>query len=207
MAVALRVRHVTSRLGLRRSLVLRRHLVFFAILGNHDWHDDAAAQARKSGPVAARAYLEAAGFTVLQNEALRLPTGIWLAGLDSQQAIKGQTRNAPRREGRDDLGATLMQAAAADPAILLAHEPDIFAQTDDPRICLTLSGHMHAGQIRLGGRAIYAPSKYGTRFDYGHFKDGDRHLIVSAGLGASSIPLRIGTVPEITIIDVKSPET
>ncbi len=191
-------------LGARGLAGLSAPLGVFSILGNHDWHDDAVAQARKSAPVAARGYLETAGFSVLQNEALRLRPDVWLAGLDSQQAIKGKRRSEPRREGRDDLKGTLAQAEGDDPVILLAHEPDVFPDIETERFVLVLSGHLHAGQIRLGGRAIYAPSKYGTRFAYGHFQNGTRHLIASAGLGASSIPLRIGTMPEITVVEISA---
>ncbi|KMW57463.1 hypothetical protein AIOL_002428 [Candidatus Rhodobacter oscarellae] len=180
----------------------------FAVLGNHDWHDDPAAQARKAGPVAAQAHLEAAGFTFLENQAQRPGRDdIWLAGITSQQAIKGRSWWRKERAGRDDLEAALRQAPGDDPIVLLAHEPDIFPDIADPRVVLTLSGHTHAGQLRLFGRALYAPSRHGTRYAYGHFEERGRHLVVSAGLGASSIPLRIGTVPEITLVEIAGPST
>ncbi len=177
----------------------------YAVLGNHDWHDDLDAQARRSGPVFAVPLLEAAGFQVLSNAALRPGReDIWLAGLESQQAFKGG-KGEPKRIGADDLGAIRSAAPGEDPIILLAHEPDIFPDIDDPRIVLTLSGHMHAGQLRPFGRALYAPSRHGTRFDYGHFEEAGRHLIVSGGLGCSTVPLRIGIVPEITLIECRGP--
>jgi uncharacterized protein len=40
----------------------------YAILGNHDWWADAAAQTRGRGPIAARVALENAGITVLEND-------------------------------------------------------------------------------------------------------------------------------------------
>ena len=175
----------------------------YAVLGNHDWHDDAGAQSRRTGPVPATTHLEAAGFNVLQSRAVRPGRDdIWLAGLDSQQAFKGR-RGEPKRLGADDLPATLAMAPGTDPIILLAHEPDIFPEIDDARVVLTLSGHMHAGQIRPFGRALYAPSRHGTRYDYGHFREGPRHLIISGGLGCSTIPVRIGIQPEITLVECR----
>lgn len=179
----------------------------YAVLGNHDWHDDLSAQARRRGPIFASSQLEGAGFHMLANTAIRPERqDIWLAGLDSQQAFKGR-KGEPRRLGADDLAATLRAAPGDDPIILLAHEPDIFPDIEDPRVVLTLSGHMHAGQIRPFGRALYAPSQYGTRFDYGHFENEGRHLIVSGGLGCSTVPLRIGIVPEITLIECRGPSS
>lgn len=175
----------------------------YAILGNHDWHDDRDAQERRAGPVAAAIELEKAGFHVLQNTALRTARDdFWLAGLDSQQAFKGET-GEPKRVGADDLEATLSHVSGDDPVILLAHEPDIFPDIKDPRVAVVLSGHMHAGQIRPFGRALYAPSKHGTRYAYGHYENAGRHLIVSGGLGCSTIPLRIGITPEITVVEIQ----
>ena len=192
-------------LGAKQLAGLDAPLGCFAVLGNHDWHDDLAAQERRGGPVGHVPHLEAAGFRVLQNASLRPGRGdFWLAGLDSQQAFKGR-KGEPKRFGADDLAATLEQAPGEDPIVLLAHEPDIFPDLDDSRIVLTLSGHMHAGQIRPFGRALYAPSRHGTRYAYGRYEDGANTLIVSGGLGCSTIPFRIGIVPELTLVEISGP--
>ncbi len=178
-------------------------LGLYAVLGNHDWHDDPATHDGHSSPVSANRFLEQAGFKVLENTALRPGRDdIWLGGLASQQAFKGK-KGAPKRRGADDLPATLADAPGEDPMILLAHEPDLFPDIEDPRVVLTLSGHMHAGQVRLLGRAFYAPSRHGTRYDYGRFDENGRTLIVSGGLGCSTLPIRIGIVPEITLVEVR----
>lgn len=181
-----------------------------AVLGNHDWRDDRAAQRRGAGPVAAGAALEAAGIAVLENRAVRLAfggRGFWLAGLGDQRALpaprpKG-ARPVPFRRWRgvDDLPATLAAIADEAPAILLAHEPDIFPQVP-ARIALTLSGHTHGGQIRPFGRALVVPSDHGTRYAWGHIVEGGRHLVVSGGLGCSGLPLRFGMPPELTLVEL-----
>jgi predicted MPP superfamily phosphohydrolase len=172
-----------------------------AVLGNHDWWTDRAAQARGQGPCAIAAELTAAGLGVLQNRAIRIerPEGaFWLAGLDDQLAIGiGQGRF----RGLDDLPGTLAQITDDAPAILLAHEPDIFPQVPD-RISLTLSGHTHGGQVRLFGYSPIVPSAYGNRFAYGHIREDGRDLVVSGGIGCSIMPVRLGVVPEITIIEL-----
>jgi predicted MPP superfamily phosphohydrolase len=46
------------------------------------------------------------------------------------------------------------------------------------------------------------PSKFGTRYIYGHKVEGGRNLIVSGGLGCSSLPVRFGSPPEIVMIEL-----
>ncbi|QEW20117.1 putative metallophosphoesterase [Marinibacterium anthonyi] len=186
---------ITARLA-RLTAPLGR----YAVLGNHDWWDDAAAQDRKAGPVAAALALEAAGIPVLSNRAVELPNGVWLAGLESQEAIN---EGKGRIYGRDDLDATLAQVPDGAPVILMAHEPNIFPKVPD-RVALTVSGHTHGGQIRLFGWPPIVPSTIDRRYVYGHIREGARHLVISAGLGYSKLPIRIGTPPEITVVDLSA---
>ncbi len=88
--------------------------------------------------------------------------------------------------------------------ILLAHEPDIFVDVPE-RVALTLSGHTHGGQVHLMGWTPYVPSNYGNRFRHGHIIEDARHLIVSAGLGTSGPPMRLGVPPEIVLIELGTP--
>lgn len=174
-----------------------------AILGNHDWWHDRAAQARGGGPNRIAGLLRAAGIPVLQNDAVKLGEGsatgaFWLAGLEDQLAI-GIGDMVFR--GLHDLPGTLGKLADDAPAILLAHEPDIFPEVPD-RIALTLAGHTHGGQVRFFGYSPVVPSQYGNRFAYGHVREGGRDLVVSGGIGCSILPVRFGVVPEITLIEV-----
>jgi predicted MPP superfamily phosphohydrolase len=181
---------------------LRAPLGAFAVLGNHDWWDDPAAQQRGGGPVLARLALEEAGIPVLENDAVRLAKGgqrFWLAGLGDQLALRGRRRGTYR--GVDDLAGTIARIADDAPAILLAHEPDIFPQVPS-RIALTLSGHTHGGQVRALGYSPIVPSRYGNRYAYGHVVEDGRHLVVSGGLGCSIAPVRLGVPPEIVLVEV-----
>ncbi|WP_088345884.1 MULTISPECIES: metallophosphoesterase [Rhodomicrobium] len=175
---------------------LRAPLGVHAVLGNHDWWVDAKAVRRG---------LESSGIEVLENMAVKLSGDgrrFWLAGLGDQLAIP-QARGF---KGVDDLPTTIAQISGdTDPAILLAHEPDIFPRVPE-RVTLTLSGHTHGGQVLLpfiGRPAV--PSRYGERFAYGHIVEGGRHLIVSAGLGLSCFPVRFMVPPEIALITLTAP--
>jgi predicted MPP superfamily phosphohydrolase len=168
----------------------------FAVMGNHDWSADGLARARGQGPPVAGQALGQVGVAVLENDAVRLQhrgQEFWLAGLGDQLAQVGA------RRGLDDLCSTVDKITDGSPAILLAHEPDIFPVVPS-RFALTLAGHTHGGQIRIFGYAPYVPSRYGQRYLQGHVVEDDRHLIVSAGLGVTHLPLRIGVPPEIVLV-------
>ena len=181
-----------------------------AIMGNHDWNDDRPAQARGYGPIMYHSRLVDVGINVLENRAVRLTTtrgDFWLAGLGDQLAFPPSRRLGRKIwRGADDLPGTIAQISDDAPAILMAHEPDIFPKVPG-RIALTLSGHTHGGQIRVLKHSLRVPSKFGNRYAYGHIREPDvagelRDLIVSGGLGCSIFPVRFGVPPEIVLIDL-----
>ncbi len=179
---------------------LKAPLGVYGVLGNHDWWEDPAAQARGAGPTLAGLAMEANGIPVLENRAVALPNGIWLAGLGDQLAL---LRGREGIKGVDDLDGTLAQVARGAPVILLAHEPDIFPKVPG-RVALTLSGHTHGGQLRLFGYSPVVPSRFGNRYAYGHVEEDGRHLVVSGGIGVSILPVRFGVTPEITLIEMSA---
>lgn len=174
----------------------------FAIMGNHDWWSDRAAQQSGRGPTVGQKALEDAGIPVLENKALRLAKDglpFWLTGTASTIAIWKRRRGL---SGLDDLPGTLAQVTdATAPVLHMAHEPDLFAQMPE-RVSLTLSGHTHGGQVRLLGYSPIVPSSYGNRYAYGHVVQDGRHLIVSGGLGCSMLPVRFGMPPEIVLLEL-----
>ncbi|MDB5665977.1 MAG: metallophosphoesterase [Cypionkella sp.] len=181
---------------------LRAPFGVYAVTGNHDWWDDPQALARKVGPCHTQVALEAAGIAVLANRAVKLgqgDTAFWLGGTESQSCF--QRKNRRDIIGMSDVPGVVAQMTGDDPAILLAHEPDQFVTVPD-RVALTLSGHTHGGQVRFGPWAPVVPSRFGQRFDYGHFREGMRDLVVSGGIGCSGLPIRFGVPPEITLVDL-----
>lgn len=176
---------------------LHAPLGVYAVLGNHDWWSDPQAQVTRRGPIVAARALTGVGVRVLENDAIRLTHrghSLWLAGLGDQQAFPHEPVG-----GVDDMSATIDLLTDDAPAILLAHEPDVFA-TAPARFALTLSGHTHGGQVKILGRTPVVPSRYGNRYVHGHIVEDDRHLIVSGGLGVSLLPVRIGVPPEVVHI-------
>lgn len=156
-----------------------------AVLGNHAWWDDRARQWRRAGTTLAGLALEANGFPVLENRAVRLGDGagaFWLAGPSDQLALAD---GRGRFSGVDDLPGTLAQIADdGAPVVMLAHEPDIFPKVPD-RVAVMLSGHALGGQVRLLGNSPIVPSRFGNRYAHGQVRQGGRDLGVS---GASAVP-------------------
>jgi predicted MPP superfamily phosphohydrolase len=200
----LRTGEVSSDQWAKALSGLKAPLGVHAVLGNHEWWDDRAAQSRRQGPTVSRLALERVGIPVYENDAVRLTKSgrsFWLAGLGDQLAFWPSRRRFPgRRFGVDDLPATLSKVPDADPVILLAHEPDILPRVPE-RVSLVLSGHTHGGQVRLFGYSPVVPSRFGNRYAYGHVRE-QCDLIVSGGLGCAIIPVRFGMPPEIVLVSI-----
>jgi predicted MPP superfamily phosphohydrolase len=184
---------------------LKAPLGVYAVMGNHDWWDDPAAQRRQAALPKSALALETAGIPVLHNRSIGLEKNgqpINLAGLGDQMAFR-PPRGEPAWKGlgTDDLALTLSGTNPAAPTLLLAHEPDIFPSVPEI-VSLTLAGHTHGGQVRILGHAPVVPSRFGNRYVYGHVVEDNRHLIVSGGLGCTWWPIRIGSPPEIVLVEL-----
>ncbi|KNG95358.1 metallophosphoesterase [Pseudaestuariivita atlantica] len=175
----------------------------YAVLGNHDWWQDQEAAEDRRLPDAADA-LAAHDFPLLENAAVPLRDGqdqFWLVGLADQRPLSLD----PEEEGFDDIETAMSDVPEDAAAILLAHEPDIFPDVPD-QVGLTLSGHTHGGQVRIlwWSPAIMAAET--ETYSYGLYVSGDKSMIVSGGIGCSDAPVRMGVPPEITVVDVVSPD-
>jgi uncharacterized protein len=161
---------------------LRSPLGTFAVLGNHDW---------KSAGLAIRDALRDAGIEVLENRAVKAGD-VYIAGL------------ADLRHRRPDLPTALGAVPPDAPVILLSHDPDVFPFVPH-RVPLTLSGHLHGGQVAIPVLRLPAiPSRYGERYARGHVVEEGRHLYVTSGLGTSGLPLRLFRPPEIVILQLRA---
>ena len=92
--------------------------------------------------------------------------------------------------------------------ILLSHNPLHWRHEVIPRtnIDLTLSGHTHAMQLKLGWKGFeysLAEPMYPEWSGLYVAPDGHHKLYVNEGIGCVFLPIRIGARPEITIITLK----
>jgi uncharacterized protein len=189
--------------------VLRAPLGCYAVLGNHDWWHGDLLGSPSDGAVAIKRALRQAGIAVLENDAVALRQGgekFWLAGLGDQLAdSQPGRRKGDEIAGIDDLTGALAQVTDDAPIVLMAHEPMIFRSVPD-RVALTLCGHTHGGQVNLPLLGpVLGELRFGPDITYGHVQRGPRHLIVSAGLGESVLPVRFMRPPEIVEIVLGAP--
>lgn len=166
--------HLKSRYGL------------IAVLGNHDW--------RYNGNKITKAF-KSKNISVLENEVKLLTIknkNLWVIGL------------ADLGTRFPDINGTFEKINDNNPVIVLSHNPDVFPFLPD-KASLTISGHTHGGQLVLPfiGNLI-VPSAFGSKFSTGHIDLNGKHLFVSNGIGTSNIPVRLGAVPEVVILEVVS---
>jgi hypothetical protein len=160
---------------------LRATFGTIAVLGNHDhWRN--AAEARQA--------LTAVGVHVLDNDAM-VAGPIAVGGLDDDFT------------DHDDLPRTLAALAPLrGPRLILSHSPDPFPEVP-PDVPLMVAGHTHCGQIALPFIGpVSTMSRYGRRYACGLVREGGKTLVVSAGLGTSILPLRIGAPPDLWVLEL-----
>jgi uncharacterized protein len=157
----------------------------FAVLGNHDHWNGAGRIARA---------LEHAGIELLTNRNRRLAPpfdGIWICGIDDFVS------------GTPDASAAVAGAEGA--RIVLMHAPANLVNLRGHRLDLALCGHTHGGQIALpGGWPLStAPGPLSRLYNRGRFSlESGGTLLVSVGLGCSTLPMRVNAMPEVLLCRV-----
>lgn len=155
----------------------------YAITGNHEYY---------VGIDQALAFTRAAGFTVLQGEAVAVGDQWVVAGVDDPVGVStGQVR-----AGQEQQLAARQERRRF--SILLKHRP-VVAPESSGAFDLQLSGHVHGGQI--------APFNLLTWFAYPVRAGltrlaGGSLLYVSRGAGTWGPPLRLLAPPEVTLVEV-----
>ncbi len=157
----------------------------YAVPGNHDYYG------RKSEEILM--HLEGAGVSVLVDRHVKIADSFYLVGRDDFG--RGRYDGNVRRELAD-----LMQGIDRSlPVILMDHQPVQLDLVKDSGVDLKLSGHTHRGQLfpfNLITRMVY-------EIDWGYLRKGDLHVIVSSGFGTWGPPVRVGSVPEIVVVDLR----
>ena len=167
---------------------IRAPLGKFGVFGNHDL--------RANRPVVSEALREA-GVRVLVNETLRLPAphdDVTIIGFDDP------IRGAPNGE---------LLAGVNGVRVLLMHAPDGLLAAGDEAFDLALCGHTHGGQIVMPGAVVpYLPhGELSRTYPGGRYSVGEgerRTLIVSRGVGCSTVPVRLLCGAEVHLITLSA---
>lgn len=171
----------------------------FSILGNHDYceynrYDSADGASRNLAEVIRRE--RGFGWQLLLNEHRLIRRGE-----DAIAVIGVENDSRPPFPAKGDLKKAMQGIPDGLFTILLSHDPthwrrEVLSATD---VHLTLSGHTHAMQLKVGG---FSPSSWSYPEWGGLYREGERALYVSLGVGGT-VPFRFGAWPEITLITLK----
>jgi uncharacterized protein len=154
--------------------------VYF-VAGNHEQFGDDGKYLRA---------IEAAGVRVLNNEKV---------DIDGLQIIGVPYRNGMQRSHL----ASVLHAIGLDrnrASVLLIHAPDHPETAEVAGVSLQLSGHTHLGQFipwSWIARRIY------RQFVYGLSRIGRMQIFTSSGAGTWGPPLRLGSNPEIVVLEFR----
>ena len=99
--------------------------------------------------------------------------------------------------------AAASRAKPGKPVIALVHEPWLWKLLP-ANVDLLLAGHTHGGQIQIFGWP--SVDDFYARHLRGLFRNAaGQQMLVSAGIGTSVVPMRLGTRGEIVVIELQPP--
>ncbi|KOY83796.1 metallophosphoesterase [Lysinibacillus macroides] len=185
----------SNRYDLQQSLQAVRGLVditdVYYVLGNHEVATNKVSEIYEALS-SLGVHILANESTVLKRDGERLAiVGIEdpLMGTSTEDMLDIATANLP-----DDMFK-----------LLLAHRPEMFRTYVKDGIDLVFSGHAHGGQIRIPGLGgLIAPGQgLFPKYTAGVYEENTTKMVVSRGLGNSSVPYRMFNLPEIIVMDLK----
>lgn len=87
------------------------------------------------------------------------------------------------------------------PNLLLSHNPDVFPTAIDQGFDAVVGGHTHGGQVTVEIVSQYINfARFFTPYVAGLYRKDRRSCYVSAGIGTIGMPIRLGALPEVTLL-------
>lgn len=174
----------------------------FSVMGNHDY-----CEYGMDGEAGRNRHLleymeEKMGWRLLMNEHAVITRPAATGGTASIAVVGVENISKPPFPKYGNLPKAMEGLPEGMFKVLLSHDPShwrrgVLGQTD---IALTLSGHTHAGQIKVGR---LSPAKWAYNEWGGTYTEGGSMLYVSTGLGGT-MPFRFGAWPEISVITLRA---
>jgi len=131
--------------------------------------------------------VENAGLRLLNNEKI-IVDGLQIVGVHHYDAARPERLSKVLENAEID---------RTQPSVLIVHAPDQLAVAEQAGISLQLSGHTHRGQFFPW---TWFTSLIYKQFVYGLQRFGDMLVYTSSGAGTWGPPLRVGSRPEIVLI-------
>lgn len=170
----------------------------YSIWGNHDYCEygnNHSIGALKRNRRMLYGYQESLGWHQLMNE-----HHVVSHGRASIAVIGVENPGQPPFTNRSNLKKAMKGLNPDMFKILLSHDPHHWRrEVVGKKIQLTLAGHTHAGQLKIGK---WTPARMAFKEWGGAYRIGEQMLYVSSGIGGS-FPFRLGAWPELTVITLK----
>lgn len=170
----------------------------YSIWGNHDYCEygnNHSIGALKRNRRMLYGYQESLGWHQLMNE-----HHVVSHGMASIAVIGVENPGQPPFTNRSNLKKAMKGVNPDMFKILLSHDPHHWRrEVVGKKIQLTLAGHTHAGQLKIGK---WTPARMAFKEWGGAYRIGEQMLYVSSGIGGS-FPFRLGAWPELTVITLK----
>ena len=170
----------------------------YSIWGNHDYCEygnNHSIGALKRNRRMLYGYQESLGWHQLMNE-----HHVVSHGMASIAIIGVENPGQPPFTNRSNLKKAMKGLNPDMFKILLSHDPHHWRrEVVGKKIQLTLAGHTHAGQLKIGK---WTPARMAFKEWGGAYRIGEQMLYVSSGIGGS-FPFRLGAWPELTVITLK----
>lgn len=170
----------------------------YSIWGNHDYCEygnNHSIGALKRNRRMLYGYQESLGWHQLMNE-----HHVVSHGMASIAVIGVENPGQPPFTNRSNLKKAMKGLNPDMFKILLSHDPHHWRrEVVGKNIQLTLAGHTHAGQLKIGK---WTPARMAFKEWGGAYRIGEQMLYVSSGIGGS-FPFRLGAWPELTVITLK----
>ena len=170
----------------------------YSIWGNHDYCEygnNHSIGALKRNRRMLYGYQESLGWHQLMNE-----HHVVSHGMASIAVIGVENPGQPPFTNRSNLKKAMKGLNPDMFKILLSHDPHHWRrEVVGKKIQLTLAGHTHAGQLKIGK---WTPARMAFKEWGGAYRIGEQMLYVSSGIGGS-FSFRLGAWPELTVITLK----
>jgi uncharacterized protein len=153
----------------------------YFVTGNHEEFGDPSRFIRA---------IQSTGIRVLENEKICVD-GLQIVGVNYRTSVHSPAYETALAEAHIDRSVA---------SIALVHAPDNLPVAQKAGISLQISGHTHRGQMFP---FTWFAKHFYKQFVYGVHKLQDMFVLTSCGAGTWGPPMRVGTNPEIVLIELE----